>query len=79
MTKETVIGTAEAGVGGYLAYKGLEQGLPRALGIRMEYHTTSKESANLIKKAGNWLDPKFGGKGWSAKVESDVYVQNSKN
>ena len=80
MKQDTILGATEAGAGGYLAYKGLEHGLPRALGIRTEYHTTSKENASLIKKAGNWLDPKFGGKnGWAAKIESDVYVQNSKN
>lgn len=80
MDRSDVIGAGEIAAGGYLGYKGIEHGLPRALGIRMEYHTTSKENAALIKKAGNILDPKFGGKnGWAKKVSCDQYVKNSKN
>lgn len=77
--KDNFVGTTYVAGGGYLAYKGLEHGLPRALGIRTEYHTTSKENAKLIEKAGNILDPAFGGKnGWSSKVDSYSYIRNSK-
>ena len=75
-----VAGTAQIAAGTYLGYQGLKHGLPRAAGIRIEYHTTSKENAKLIKKDGNILNPAFGGKnGWSEKVKSDSYVNNSKN
>ena len=34
MDKNDVIGTGQIAGGGYLAYKGVSHGLPRALGIR---------------------------------------------
>lgn len=72
------VGAGEIAGGGYLAYKGLSHGLPRALGIRTEYHITSKENAALIEKSGNQLLPKCGGQnGWSKKVKSDKFVKNS--
>ena len=73
-----MIGTGQILAGGYLGYKSLEYGLPRALGIRIEYHTTSKENAELIKRAGNTLDPKFGGKnGFSKMVMNNEFINNS--
>lgn len=78
--KSQAVGAAQIGAGAYLGYQGIKHGLPRAAGIRIEYHTTSKENADLIKKAGNILDPAFGGKnGWAEKVQSSSYVNNSKN
>lgn len=62
MDKDKLIGSAQLASGAYLGYQGVKHGLPRALGLRTEYHTTSKASADLIKKSGNFLDPKFGGK-----------------
>ncbi len=74
------LGAVQVAGGGYIAYKGIEHGLPRALGLRIEYHTTSKQNAKLIKKVGNILDPKFGGKGgWSETVKDISYINNSKN
>lgn len=78
--KDKVIGVTQLGIGGALLYKGLEHGLPRTLGIRTEYHVTSKENAKSIKKMGNFLDPKFGGKnGWAAKIKIDGYVDKSRD
>lgn len=78
--KDMAIGAAQVGLGGVLSYKTLEQALPRALGIRTEYHITTKENARAIKKMGNFLDPKCGGKnGWSAKIKSNCFVKNSTN
>ena len=80
MGKSDVKGAGCIAAGGYVGYKGVEHGLPRVFGIRTEYHTTSKENAELIKKAGNILDPKFGGKnGWGKKVECEHFLRNSKN
>lgn len=77
-SQDFVIGTAQVAGGTYLGYQGLKHGLPRAAGIRIEYHTTSKENAKAIKNAGNILDPNFGGKnGWSAKVKSNSCIKNS--
>lgn len=78
--KDKVFGATQLGIGGALLYKGLEHGLPRTLGIRTEYHVTSKENAKSIKKMGNFLDPKFGGKnGWAAKIKIDGYVDRSRD
>lgn len=79
MDRHDVLGTAQVAGGTYLGYQGVKHGLPRALGLRTEYHTTSKANAALIKKAGNILDPAFGGKsGWAEKVGSSSYIKNSK-
>ncbi|MGN0030964.1 MAG: hypothetical protein ACI37Q_03320 [Candidatus Gastranaerophilaceae bacterium] len=78
MEKNDVIGAAQIAGGSYLGYQGLKHGLPRAAGIRIEYHTTSKENAQAIKRVGNILDPAYGGKnGWSQKVRSEHFVKNS--
>ena len=79
MDKQDILGTAQAAGGAYLGYQGIKHGLPRALGIRIEYHTTSKNNAKQIKKSGNILDPKFGGTGWSLHVNEDSCINNSKN
>lgn len=57
MDRNDVLGTAQVAGGTYLGYQGIKHGLPRALGLRTEYHTTSKANAELIRKAGNVLDP----------------------
>ena len=78
--KSKIIGSAQTALGGYLGYKTLSQGLPRLLGIRIEYHTTSRGNAELIKKSGYFLDPRFGGKtGLSARSGLDKYISKSKN
>lgn len=78
MDKNDIIGAGQLATGGYLVYQGIKHGLPRVAGIRIEYHTTSKENAGAIKNSGNILDPKFGGKnGWSEKVKPHKYIKNS--
>jgi len=77
--KKPVSGAAQTAAGAYLGYCGVKHGLPRALGIRIEYHTTSRENADLIKKTSNMLDPKFGGTGWAKKINYERYIENSKN
>lgn len=77
MDKDKLIGSAQLASGAYLGYQGVKHGLPRALGLRTEYHTTSKASADLIKKSGNFLDPKFGGKnGFAQKGANFNFVLN---
>ena len=56
MDRNDLIGGTQVAGGVYLGYKGVEHGLPRATGIRIEYHTTSKQNADLIKKSGNILN-----------------------
>lgn len=51
MDRNDVLGTAQLAGGTYLGYQGVKHGLPRALGLRTEYHTTSKANAELIRKA----------------------------
>lgn len=70
LDKNNLVGAAQLAGGTYLGYQGIKHGLPRALGLRIEYHTTSKSNADLIKKSENFLDPKFGGKnGYAQKVQ----------
>lgn len=80
MDRNDVLGAAQLAGGTYVGYQGIKHGLPRALGLRTEYHTTSKANAELIRTAGNVLDPAFGGKnGWAQKVGSSSYVRHSEN
>ncbi len=81
ISKNNAKGSAEILGGGYIAYQGINHGLPRALGIRIEYHTTTKDNARKIKESGGYLDPKFGGgeTGWSKRVNSRHFLDNSKD
>ena len=80
MDRQDAIGTAQVAGGTYLGFQGIKHGLPRALGLRTEYHTTNKTNADLIKKAGNILDPAFGGKnGWAEKSGLNSYIKHSQN
>lgn len=79
MDKSDIYGAGQIAAGSYIGYQGIKHGLPRMAGIRIECHTTKKENAELIKKAGNILDPNFGGKnGWSEAVKSKSYINHSK-
>ena len=74
--KTKAIGILQLGAGVTALYKSIEHGLPRALGIRTEYHVSPKENAELIKEAGYILDPTFGGKnGMSGKFGTQIYKQ----
>ncbi len=80
MENKNALGVTQIAVGASLGYQGIKHGLPRALGLRTEYHTTSKANAELIKKSGNILDPAFGGKnGWAAKSGLSTYIKKSEN
>ncbi len=56
-----VLGSAAIAGGTYLGYKGLMSGLRRAMGIRIEEHTTTLKNAMSIIKDGCILKPSFGG------------------
>lgn len=78
MENSNLTGIAQIAGGSYLGYYGLKHGLPRMAGIRIEYHTTSKDNAKSIKKAGNVLDPAHGGKGgWAEKTNMTRVVKAS--
>lgn len=80
MDKNNIKGTAQIMGGTYVGYQALQHGLPRAFGIRIEYHTTSKQNAKLIKQSGNILDPSYGGKnGLGQKINSKTFVDTSQN
>jgi len=80
MDKGDLFGTAQVAGGTYIGYQALKHGLPRAVGIRIEYHTTGNENAKLIKNDGNILDPRCGGKnGWGQKISSNRCINNSQN
>ena len=80
MDKNDFYGGAQIAGGTYIGYQAVKHDLPRALGIRIEYHTTSKKNAELIKRSGNILDPSCGGKnGWAEKINSIHCTDNSKN
>lgn len=66
------------GAGALLVSKAMvESGLPRALGIRVESHSTSSKTAEAIMNNGGELDPNFGGKG-AAQV-SEAFKKQSEN
>lgn len=65
------------GAGGYLLHKGITETLPQKLGLRTEYHTTSKENAKNINKTG-YLDPAFGGENGAAeKIGNTDFIAGS--
>ncbi|MBQ8635977.1 hypothetical protein IJ425_07490 [bacterium] len=63
---QKVKGIAQIGVAGAIGYKGITSGIRRALGVRIEEHTTSGKNAKQIIKNGCILDPQFGGTGAAA-------------
>ncbi len=80
MDKSDFYSGAKIAGGTYIGYQALKHGLPRMLGVRIEYHVTSKQNAALIRKSGNILDPLSGGKnGWGQKVNNDRFINNSQN
>ena len=78
---ENFIGTnyGKIGLGAYLTHKGITTVLPKTLGIRTEYHTTSNDNAKKILNTG-YLDPSYGGTGGAGeKIKNERFVNNSKN
>ena len=70
-------GALSLAAAGAIGYKGITSGIRRALGIRIEEHTTSAKNAQNIIKDGKILDPKFGGTKCSNLLST--YEDNSKN
>lgn len=71
-------GVAGIAAGGYGGYKVLTNGLPGALGLQVEEHTTSKKNAKKILKDGYLRAQYGGGKGGASdKVGIDGFVKNS--
>ncbi len=70
-------GAFQLALGGYVGYKAATNGLRRAMGVRIEEHTTSRKNAKDIIKNGCVLDPKFGGTGSSSL--NKIRMQNSEN
>lgn len=65
------------GLGAYCGSRALTSGLRRALGVRIEEHTTSAKNAKAIIQNSKILDPKFGGKGCARIVPH--FTENSGN
>ena len=74
--KDKALGVASIVAGGYLGEKAVTSGLRRALGVRIETHTTNSKAAKDIIKAGKQLDPNYGGAG-CARVMG-IFSENSK-
>lgn len=74
---DNAIGVTSLAAGSYLGYKGITSGLRRALGVRIEEHTTNLKNAKSIIKDGCILNPAFGGSAASSIFET--YKDNSKN
>jgi hypothetical protein len=62
-----------------LGQQTIRSGIPRALGVRLESHSTSRKNAKSILKNGGYLDPNYGGTGASAAINNQEYIKNSKN
>ena len=62
---------------GLVGQQTIRSGVPRALGVRLESHSTGRKKARNILKNGGMLDPRKGGAG-AAKISSD-YIDRSKN
>jgi hypothetical protein len=71
VTKDTAI----LGAGALVSQRAIRSGLPRALGVRLESHSTSKDTARKILNSGGYLDPNYGGSG-AAKILPS-YEKNS--
>ena len=84
----TVKDIATIGGGSILAAKGVKHGLPRALGLRLETHTTQGKAAKNILVNGGYLDPSYGGSGGAGENlknkmpgmadQAEDFIKNSK-
>ncbi|MBR5304236.1 MAG: hypothetical protein IKU37_05355 [Candidatus Gastranaerophilales bacterium] len=66
---------ASIGTGAYLGKRAITSGLRRALGVRIETHTTNTANAKNIIKSGKILNPKYGGTGAARLV--GAFQENS--
>jgi hypothetical protein len=62
-----------------LGQQTIRSGIPRALGVRLESHSTSRKNAKSILKNGGYLDPNYGGTGASKAVNDTDFIDKSKN
>jgi hypothetical protein len=74
--EEKVKGALQIGAGGYIAKQSISSGVPRALGVRIESHTTSRSKAKKILSENGFLDPKYGGTGAAVGAGPD-FVKRS--
>ena len=65
-----ISGALTIAAGGALGYKALTSGVRRALGVRIEEHTTSLENAKKIIADGKFLKPEYGRGGASKLLNS---------
>lgn len=71
-------GVFQIALGGYIGYEAVTNGMRRALGIRIEEHTTNRKNARNIIRNGCVLDPAYGGK--TIALNSDGRsLQSNKN
>jgi hypothetical protein len=75
--KEKISGYRNLALAGLVGQQTVRSGVPRALGVRLESHSTSKKTAKQILKNGGFLDPQYGGSG-AARISSE-YTDASKN
>ena len=52
-------GVFQIALGGYIGYEAVTNGMRRALGIRIEEHTTNRKNARNIIRNGCVLDPEY--------------------
>lgn len=72
-----LLGGAQVATGGLLLHEGYKQGFPRALGVRLESHSTGRKEARDIMKQGGYLDPNQMGK-TTGKAMDGIYDKNQK-
>jgi hypothetical protein len=66
-----VKGTAQLVAGGLVGQQAVRSGVPRALGVRLESHSTSRKNAREILKNGGILDPNKSGTGAIRALENN--------
>ena len=66
-----VKGVAQLAAGGYVGQQAIRSGVPRALGVRLESHSTTRKNAKEILKNGGILDPDKSGSGAIRALENN--------
>lgn len=66
-----VKGIAQLAAGGYVGQQAIRSGVPRALGVRLESHSTTRKNAKEILKQGGILDPDKSGSGAIRALENN--------
>lgn len=68
--KNSTKGVVQLTAGGLIGQQALRSGVPRALGVRLESHSTSRKNAKDILKNGGILDPNKSGTGAIRALEN---------